>query len=83
MTEYRIIPIRFSTIRRKSSLHGNPLFDIGLLRTAPWRSGDAADCKSVYPGSIPGGASKSRLRRPSERARCVAEFRDESPGHGA
>ena len=26
---------------------------------APWRSGYAADCKSVYPGSIPGGASNS------------------------
>jgi hypothetical protein len=25
---------------------------------ATWRSGDAADCKSVYPGSIPGVASK-------------------------
>ena len=24
---------------------------------ATWRSGDAADCKSVYPGSIPGVAS--------------------------
>ena len=26
---------------------------------APWRSGDAADCKSVYPGSIPGGTSNN------------------------
>ena len=24
---------------------------------ATWRSGDAADCKSVHPGSIPGVAS--------------------------
>ncbi len=24
---------------------------------ATWRSGDAADCKSAYPGSIPGVAS--------------------------
>ena len=26
-------------------------------REVPWRSGDAPDCKSVYPGSIPGGTS--------------------------
>ena len=25
---------------------------------ATWRSGDVADCKSAYPGSIPGVASK-------------------------
>ena len=30
--------------------------------TAPWRSGDAADCKSVYPGSIPGGASSNSIK---------------------
>ena len=34
-----------------------------LLNDAPsgpalWRSGDAADCKSVYAGSIPAGASR-------------------------
>ena len=27
------------------------------LNEAPWRSGHAPDCKSDYPGSIPGGAS--------------------------
>src|SRR5688572_22503380 len=27
---------------------------------ASWRSGDAADCKSAHPGSIPGEASSSR-----------------------
>ena len=27
------------------------------LSRATWRSGDAADCKSAYPGSIPGVAS--------------------------
>ncbi len=27
----------------------------------PWRSGDAPDCKSVNPGSIPGGTSQSIL----------------------
>ena len=30
---------------------------------ATWRSGDAADCKSAYPGSIPGVASNLRVRR--------------------
>jgi hypothetical protein len=29
---------------------------------ATWRSGDAADCKSVYPGSIPGVASNFLTR---------------------
>ena len=29
------------------------------VRLATWRSGDAADCKSVHPGSIPGVASKT------------------------
>ena len=28
---------------------------------ATWRSGDAADCKSAYPGSIPGVASNLRI----------------------
>ena len=31
---------------------------IASVWTATWRSGDAADCKSAYPGSIPGVASK-------------------------
>jgi hypothetical protein len=31
---------------------------------APWRRGYAADCKSVYPGSNPGGASKSFAFKP-------------------
>ena len=30
---------------------------LGLPGMATWRSGDAADCKSAYPGSIPGVAS--------------------------
>src|SRR5689334_11694555 len=30
-------------------------------QTATWRSGYAADCKSVYPGSIPGVASNSLI----------------------
>ena len=29
---------------------------------APWRSGDAADCKSVYPSSILGGASNNPIK---------------------
>jgi hypothetical protein len=29
----------------------------GSCPEATWRSGDAADCKSAYPGSIPGVAS--------------------------
>jgi hypothetical protein len=50
-------------------------------RTATWRSGYAAVCKTVYPGSIPGVASKtlrigtklastkSQLSRPPSLAR--------------
>lgn len=32
--------------------------DAGSPAEARWRSGDAADCKSVYAGSIPARASK-------------------------
>ena len=32
---------------------------LGPRSEASWRSGDAADCKSVHPGSIPGEASNS------------------------
>ena len=35
----------------------DPLIGVGLT-AASWRSGDAADCKSVYTGSIPVLASK-------------------------
>jgi hypothetical protein len=40
---------------------------------ALWRSGDAADCKSVHAGSIPAGASK-----PSEKAKypVTTQFSD-------
>ena len=31
-------------------------------REVPWRSGDAPDCKSVYPGSIPGGTSNFLIK---------------------
>jgi hypothetical protein len=53
---------------------------IGLLppREVPWRSGDAPDCKSVYPGSIPGGTSifllhcdDHRLRAASRKMPCL------------
>jgi hypothetical protein len=30
---------------------------------ASWRSGDAEDCKSLYPGSIPGEASKKLINK--------------------
>ena len=30
---------------------------------AGWQSGDAADCKSVYPGSIPGSASIFKTKK--------------------
>ncbi len=34
------------------------------LGWATWRSGYAPDCKSVYPGSIPGVASKVSRKIP-------------------
>ena len=55
---------------------------------ATWRSGYAAVCKTVYPGSIPGVASsfslprKFRRRRPSPEGRC-AIARRERPGEAA
>ena len=49
----------------RSSVGNIAVLDIGTFRAyrdksieATWRSGDAADCKSAYPGSIPGVASK-------------------------
>jgi hypothetical protein len=48
----------------RSSVGNIAVLDIGAFRAyrdksieATWRSGDAADCKSAYPGSIPGVAS--------------------------
>jgi hypothetical protein len=48
----------------RSSVGNIAVLDIGTFRAyrdkgieATWRSGDAADCKSAYPGSIPGVAS--------------------------
>jgi hypothetical protein len=43
-------------------------------RAAYEQSGDAADCKSVHPGSIPGVASKQKLEhRPTMTARPIAK----------
>ena len=39
--------------------------DTHAPRTATWRSGYAAVCKTVYPGSIPGVASKFPIKRPA------------------
>src|SRR5215218_10446512 len=40
---------------------------------ATWRSGDAADCKSAYPGSIPGVASNLRAFGASAGRRILAK----------
>src|SRR5204863_7105489 len=37
--------------------HAETTHDTCSRREATWRSGDAADCKSAHPGSIPGVAS--------------------------
>ena len=37
------------------------LFELTILDlSATWRNGYAEDCKSLYPGSIPGVASKNK-----------------------
>ncbi len=36
---------------------GHDAVNTVYLILALWRSGDAEDCKSLHPGSIPGGAS--------------------------
>ncbi len=43
---------------RVQNAHRN---DSQVIEKARWRSGDAADCKSVYAGSIPARASKHRM----------------------
>src|SRR6185312_11618989 len=50
------IVVRLSLLYRLG--HPTPFFN----QLATWRSGDAADCKSAYPGSIPGVASNTRRR---------------------
>jgi hypothetical protein len=40
--------------------HAETTHDTCSRRGATWRSGDAADCKSAHPGSIPGVASQGR-----------------------
>jgi hypothetical protein len=44
---------------------------IALPRTATWRSGYAADCKSAYPSSILGVASSRHLLRRFGFVPCV------------
>ncbi len=45
---------------------------------ARWRSGDAEDCKSLHPGSIPGRASTFQLRACRQR-RCRSNGRKRMP----
>src|SRR5262245_20149345 len=47
--------------------HAETAHDTCSRRGATWRSGDAADCKSAHPGSIPGVAS---LKSPKIREKC-------------
>src|SRR5262245_3280905 len=47
--------------------HAETAHDTCSRRGATWRSGDAADCKSAHPGSIPGVAS---LKSPNIREKC-------------
>ena len=53
-------------VRRPVRTENIAVIDVGRFSGLPeqsieatWRSGDAADCKSAYPGSIPGVASKT------------------------
>lgn len=57
------LPIPDGSVMRRP---GHPDDDASSPRTATWRSGYAADCKSAYGGSIPSVASSSRAcrRRP-------------------
>src|ERR1700689_1491186 len=55
---------------------------IGAPLEATWRSGDAADCKSAYPGSIPGVASSLRARSERRRPYAVAMDRHSPKGEG-
>ena len=66
----------------RSSVGNIAVLDIGTFRAyrdksieATWRSGDAADCKSAYPGSIPGVASSTYLKNQK-----LSDVRD---AHGA
>ena len=51
--------IALTCAHRNRLLRARALVLIALLPPleVPWRSGHAPDCKSVYPGSIPGGTS--------------------------
>ena len=48
---------RVDCVRLVGAVAGPSMHHARGSRLATWRSGDAADCKSVYPGSIPGVAS--------------------------
>lgn len=41
-----------------------------ILTKALWQSGDVTDCNSVYPGSIPGGASIISTTFPKTAQHC-------------
>ena len=46
--------------------HAETVHDTCSRRGATWRSGDAADCKSAHPGSIPGVASQGARSWPQK-----------------
>jgi hypothetical protein len=50
-----------------------------LALRATWRSGDAADCKSAHPGSIPGVASKAPSSRLQRHRGVGVSWRQEAP----
>ena len=52
---------RMGTMRTKAGLPKTFKQFRNFVRTATWRSGYAAVCKTVYPGSIPGVASKALI----------------------
>src|SRR5262245_32200800 len=47
------------------------------LFSATWRSGDAADCKSVHPGSIPGVASTFLISSQRHKVDCHRQTHNE------
>ena len=82
-------PVTFAGTRSTAneSMGENPCPSfVSLFRMATWRSGDAVDCKSTHPGSIPGVASnplssscrglerRGLLRRPPPGWRSAANL---------
>ena len=47
---------------------------------ATWRNGYAEDCKSLYPGSIPGVASKKNLVLVKKESKLLLIFLGSSVG---